>query len=153
MLGFFLRRGFVRYSAASFSSATWNGFAERVSGHSTVLAAGIVGDNPHAANRTHSRHSQLLLLFPEPPLLPGTRFEILPLAFDFNFSDFSRALNLFFNFLFQPPKASDRAQVQSREIRLPDSLPISLDDQDVAIVSVAASQWTPIISKVSLYKI
>ncbi|EOA12740.1 hypothetical protein CARUB_v10028249mg [Capsella rubella] len=34
---------------------------------------------------------------------------------------------------FPPPKPSDRAQVQSREIRLPDSLPISLDDQDVAI--------------------
>nr|AFJ66182.1 hypothetical protein 11M19.28 [Arabidopsis halleri] len=34
---------------------------------------------------------------------------------------------------FPPPKPSDRAQVQSKEIRLPDSLPISLDDQDVAI--------------------
>ncbi|KFK26746.1 hypothetical protein AALP_AA8G287800 [Arabis alpina] len=34
---------------------------------------------------------------------------------------------------FPPPKPSDRAQVRSREIRLPDSLPISLDDQDVTI--------------------
>jgi nuclear pore complex protein Nup205 len=34
---------------------------------------------------------------------------------------------------FPPPKPSDRAQVQSKEIRLPDSLPISLDDQDIAI--------------------
>ncbi|VVB01678.1 unnamed protein product [Arabis nemorensis] len=34
---------------------------------------------------------------------------------------------------FPPPKPSDRAQVQSREIRLPDSLSISLDDQDVTI--------------------
>ncbi|KAM7512709.1 hypothetical protein LguiB_011584 [Lonicera macranthoides] len=34
---------------------------------------------------------------------------------------------------FPPPKPSDRAQVQSREVRLPDSGPISLDDQDVQI--------------------
>ncbi|KAF5945828.1 hypothetical protein HYC85_016056 [Camellia sinensis] len=32
-----------------------------------------------------------------------------------------------------PPKQSDRAQVQSREVRLPDSSPISLDEQDVQI--------------------
>ncbi|KAK9141697.1 hypothetical protein Syun_011097 [Stephania yunnanensis] len=32
-----------------------------------------------------------------------------------------------------PPKASDRAQVQSKEVRLPDSPPMSLDDQDVEI--------------------
>ncbi|KAL6992056.1 hypothetical protein U1Q18_010167 [Sarracenia purpurea var. burkii] len=32
-----------------------------------------------------------------------------------------------------PPKPSDRAQVESREVRLPDSSPISLDDQDVQI--------------------
>ncbi|XP_077210823.1 nuclear pore complex protein (DUF3414) isoform X2 [Tasmannia lanceolata] len=31
------------------------------------------------------------------------------------------------------PKASDRSQVQSKEVRLPDSTPISLDDQDVHI--------------------
>ncbi|XP_020088373.1 nuclear pore complex protein NUP205 isoform X2 [Ananas comosus] len=31
------------------------------------------------------------------------------------------------------PKASDRAQVQSKEVRLPDSPPISLDDTDVKI--------------------
>ncbi|XP_035542991.1 nuclear pore complex protein NUP205 isoform X2 [Juglans regia] len=34
---------------------------------------------------------------------------------------------------YPPPKSSDRAQVQSREVRLPDSPPISLDDQDVQI--------------------
>lgn len=34
---------------------------------------------------------------------------------------------------YPPPKASDRAQVQSKEVRLPDSPPISLDDQDVQI--------------------
>lgn len=34
---------------------------------------------------------------------------------------------------YPPPKPSDRAQVQSREVRLPDSSPISLDDQDVQI--------------------
>lgn len=34
----------------------------------------------------------------------------------------------------QAPKASDKAQVQSKEVRLPDAAPISLDDQDVHIV-------------------
>ncbi|KAL4589768.1 hypothetical protein LXL04_002678 [Taraxacum kok-saghyz] len=34
---------------------------------------------------------------------------------------------------FPPPKPSDRAQVQSKEVRLPDSGPIPLDDQDVQI--------------------
>lgn len=43
-------------------------------------------------------------------------------------------LNLFS--FWQPPKQSDRAQVQSREVRLPDSSPISLDEQDVQIVSI-----------------
>ncbi|XP_050229098.1 nuclear pore complex protein NUP205 isoform X2 [Mercurialis annua] len=34
---------------------------------------------------------------------------------------------------YPPPKASDRAQVQSKEVRLPDSPPIKLDDQDIQI--------------------
>uniref|UniRef100_A0A9I9CJL9 Nuclear pore complex protein NUP205 n=1 Tax=Cucumis melo TaxID=3656 RepID=A0A9I9CJL9_CUCME len=34
---------------------------------------------------------------------------------------------------FPPPKASDRAQVQSKEVRRPDSSTITLDDQDVEI--------------------
>ncbi|TKY73179.1 nuclear pore [Spatholobus suberectus] len=34
---------------------------------------------------------------------------------------------------YPPPKSSDRSQVQSRSARLPDSPPISLDDQDVHI--------------------
>ncbi|CAK7343274.1 unnamed protein product [Dovyalis caffra] len=34
---------------------------------------------------------------------------------------------------YPPPKPSDRAQVQSKEVRLPDSPAISLDDQDVQI--------------------
>lgn len=34
---------------------------------------------------------------------------------------------------FPPPKASDRAQVQLKEVRLPNSSPISLDDYDVQI--------------------
>ncbi|KAH6806656.1 nuclear pore complex protein, partial [Perilla frutescens var. frutescens] len=34
---------------------------------------------------------------------------------------------------YPPPKASDRAQVESKEVRLPDAMPISLDDQDVQI--------------------
>ncbi|XP_047339294.1 nuclear pore complex protein NUP205 isoform X2 [Impatiens glandulifera] len=35
---------------------------------------------------------------------------------------------------YPPPRSSDRAEVQSKEVRLPDSSPISLDDQDVQIV-------------------
>ncbi|XP_061373362.1 nuclear pore complex protein NUP205 isoform X2 [Gastrolobium bilobum] len=34
---------------------------------------------------------------------------------------------------YPPPKPSDRSQVQSKSVRLPDSPPISLDDQDVQI--------------------
>ncbi|KAL6555057.1 hypothetical protein OROGR_006315 [Orobanche gracilis] len=34
---------------------------------------------------------------------------------------------------YPPPKPSDRAQVQLKEVRLPDAGPISLDDQDVQI--------------------
>ncbi|KAI3814618.1 hypothetical protein L1987_14258 [Smallanthus sonchifolius] len=34
---------------------------------------------------------------------------------------------------FPPPKPSDRAQIESKEVRLPDSGPIPLDDQDVQI--------------------
>ncbi|KAJ1403557.1 hypothetical protein SESBI_27265, partial [Sesbania bispinosa] len=34
---------------------------------------------------------------------------------------------------YPPPKPSDRSQVQSKSVRLPDSSPISLDDQDVQI--------------------
>ncbi|KAK6156483.1 hypothetical protein DH2020_010731 [Rehmannia glutinosa] len=34
---------------------------------------------------------------------------------------------------YPPPKLSDRTQVQSKEVRLPDAGPISLDDQDVQI--------------------
>ncbi|GKA66091.1 cysteine protease ATG4-like protein [Tanacetum coccineum] len=36
-------------------------------------------------------------------------------------------------FCMHPPKPSDRAQVESKEVRLPDSGPIPLDDQDVQI--------------------
>lgn len=36
-------------------------------------------------------------------------------------------------FSYPPPKPSDRVQVQSKEVRLPDSGPITLDDQDVEI--------------------
>ncbi|GJW73471.1 phosphoglucosamine mutase family protein [Tanacetum coccineum] len=35
--------------------------------------------------------------------------------------------------MLKPPKPSDRAQVESKEVRLPDSGPIPLDDQDVQI--------------------
>lgn len=35
----------------------------------------------------------------------------------------------------QGPKASDRTQVESKEVRLPDMPPITLDDTDVQTVS------------------
>ena len=35
----------------------------------------------------------------------------------------------------QGPKASDRTQVESKEVRLPDMPPITLDDTDVKTVS------------------
>ncbi|CAA7019609.1 unnamed protein product [Microthlaspi erraticum] len=57
---------------------------------------------------------------------PTQRIELTH-AIRSSFSSFQNLLS------FPPPKPSDRAQVQSREIRLPDSLPVSLDDQDVAI--------------------
>lgn len=44
-----------------------------------------------------------------------------------SFSSFQSLLS------YPPPKPSDRAQVQSKQVRLPDSSPISLDDQDVHI--------------------
>ncbi|KAK7411232.1 hypothetical protein VNO78_02665 [Psophocarpus tetragonolobus] len=40
---------------------------------------------------------------------------------------------------YSPPKPSDRSQVQSKLVRLPDSPPISLDDQDVQIVTSHSS--------------
>ncbi|PIA41903.1 hypothetical protein AQUCO_02100023v1 [Aquilegia coerulea] len=44
------------------------------------------------------------------------------------------SISLFQSLLsYPPPSASDRAQVQLKQVRLPDSPPISLDDQDVQI--------------------
>ncbi|ESQ37635.1 hypothetical protein EUTSA_v10002339mg [Eutrema salsugineum] len=57
---------------------------------------------------------------------PTQRIELTH-AIRYSFSSIQNLLS------FPPPKPSDRAQVQSREIRLPDSLPIPLDEQDVAI--------------------
>uniref|UniRef100_A0A2P2MHU4 Uncharacterized protein MANES_05G119700 n=1 Tax=Rhizophora mucronata TaxID=61149 RepID=A0A2P2MHU4_RHIMU len=46
-----------------------------------------------------------------------------------------RSLPSFKSFLsYPPPKPSHRAQVQTKEVRLPDSAPISIDDQDLQIV-------------------
>ncbi|EXC04145.1 hypothetical protein L484_006623 [Morus notabilis] len=65
------------------------------------------------------------LLGPSPPT-PAQRVEFLHAI--------RSSLPAFQSLLFYPPpKPSDRAQVQSREVRLPDSPPISLDDQDVQI--------------------
>ncbi|XVE54418.1 hypothetical protein DITRI_Ditri03aG0079600 [Diplodiscus trichospermus] len=65
------------------------------------------------------------LLGPSPPS-PAQRVELL-LAIRSSLSSFQSLLS------YPPPKPSDRAQVQSKEVRLPDSPPISLDDQDVQI--------------------
>jgi hypothetical protein len=44
----------------------------------------------------------------------------------------------FFSGFWQAPKAEDRAQVVSREVRLPNAPPTTLDDQDAQIVSSQA---------------
>lgn len=44
----------------------------------------------------------------------------------------------FFDGFWQAPKAEDRAQVVSREVRLPNAPPTTLDDQDAQIVSSQA---------------
>ncbi|EXB30379.1 hypothetical protein L484_001746 [Morus notabilis] len=67
------------------------------------------------------------LLGPSPPT-PAQRVELLHAI--------RSSLPAFQSLLSYPPlKPSDRAQVQSREVRLPDSPPILLDDQDVQILS------------------
>ncbi|XP_030954556.1 nuclear pore complex protein NUP205 isoform X1 [Quercus lobata] len=65
------------------------------------------------------------LLGPSPPT-PAQRIELMH-AIRNSVSSLQSLLS------FPPPKPSDRAQVQLREVRLPDSPPISLDDQDVRI--------------------
>ncbi|XP_057996049.1 nuclear pore complex protein NUP205-like [Hevea brasiliensis] len=65
------------------------------------------------------------LLSPSPPS-PAQRIELLH-AIRSSLSSLQSLLS------YPPPKPSDRAQVQSKEVRLPDSPPISLDDQDVQI--------------------
>ncbi|XP_022143113.1 nuclear pore complex protein NUP205 [Momordica charantia] len=65
------------------------------------------------------------LLGPSPPS-PSQRVELLH-AIHESMPAFRSLLQ------FPPPKASDRAQVQSREVRCPDSSTITLDDQDVQI--------------------
>lgn len=65
------------------------------------------------------------LLGPSPPS-PAQRIELMH-CIRSSLSSFHSLLS------YPPPKPSDRSQVQSREVRLPDSPPISLDDQDVKI--------------------
>lgn len=65
------------------------------------------------------------LLGPSPPT-PAQRVELLH-AIRISLPAFQSLLS------YPPPKPSDRAQVELREVRLPDSPPISLDDQDVQI--------------------
>lgn len=65
------------------------------------------------------------LLGPSTPS-PAQRVELL-YAIRSSLSSFQSLLS------YPPPKPSDRAQVQSKEVRLPDSRPLSLDDQDVQI--------------------
>ncbi|XP_010250099.1 PREDICTED: nuclear pore complex protein NUP205 [Nelumbo nucifera] len=65
------------------------------------------------------------LLGPSPPT-PAQRIELMHVI--------RKSLPSLQSLLSYPhPKASDRSQVQSKEVRLPDSSPISLDDQDVQI--------------------
>ncbi|TQE02329.1 hypothetical protein C1H46_012098 [Malus baccata] len=68
------------------------------------------------------------LLGPTPPS-PSQRVELMH-AIRSSLSSFQSLLS------YPPPKPSDRAQVQSKEVRLPDGPPISLDDQDVQIVCI-----------------
>uniref|UniRef100_A0A5B7BQC9 Nuclear pore complex protein NUP205 n=1 Tax=Davidia involucrata TaxID=16924 RepID=A0A5B7BQC9_DAVIN len=65
------------------------------------------------------------LLGPTPPT-PSQRIELMH-AIRHSLSSLQSLLS------YPPPKPSDRAQVQSREVRLPNSSPISLDDQDFQI--------------------
>ncbi|KAK6945090.1 Nucleoporin Nup186/Nup192/Nup205, partial [Dillenia turbinata] len=65
------------------------------------------------------------LLSSAPPT-PSQRVELLH-ALRLSLPSFQSLLS------YPAPKASDRAQVQSKEVRLPDSQPLSLDDQDVQI--------------------
>uniref|UniRef100_A0A7N0VJ21 Nuclear pore complex protein NUP205 n=2 Tax=Kalanchoe fedtschenkoi TaxID=63787 RepID=A0A7N0VJ21_KALFE len=68
---------------------------------------------------------ELTLLGPSPPT-PSQRIELMQAI--------RKSLPSLQNLLsYPPPKPSDRSQVQSREVRLPDSPPITLDDQDVQI--------------------
>lgn len=103
MLGFLFGVLFVSYSAASFSRL----LPEMASPKelAAIVQSSLLGTSGTS---------------------PTQRIELTH-AIRNSFSSFQNLLS------FPPPKASDRAQVQSREIRLPDSLPISLDDQDVAI--------------------
>jgi hypothetical protein len=60
---------------------------------------------------------------------------------------FCFVLFFFFPGSWQAPKAEDRAQVVSRDVRLPNAPPTTLDDQDAQIVSsqaisiVVTSKW------------
>ncbi|KAL1300925.1 hypothetical protein AAHE18_18G216100 [Arachis hypogaea] len=66
-----------------------------------------------------------VLLGPSPPTA-AQRVELLH-AIRTSLPSFQSLLS------YPPPKASDRSQVQSKSVRLPDSPPISLDDHDVHI--------------------
>ncbi|XP_020214281.1 nuclear pore complex protein NUP205 isoform X1 [Cajanus cajan] len=65
------------------------------------------------------------LLGASPPMA-AQRVELMH-ALRFSLTSFQSLLS------YPPPKPSDRSQVQSKSVRLPDSPPISLDDQDVHI--------------------
>ncbi|KAJ4958575.1 hypothetical protein NE237_025686 [Protea cynaroides] len=65
------------------------------------------------------------ILGPSPPT-PSQRIELMHVIRK-SVSSFQSLIS------YSPPNASDRSQVQSKEVRLPDSPPITLDDQDVQI--------------------
>lgn len=58
-------------------------------------------------------------------------------------------LKLFAFCLIQVPRASDRAQIQSKEVRLADSTLISLDDFDVQMVSLL---WNGCSEKLQIFR-
>ncbi|KAK4781282.1 hypothetical protein SAY87_017388 [Trapa incisa] len=66
-----------------------------------------------------------ILFGPSPPS-PAQRIELIH-ALRKSRSSFQSLLS------YPPPKPSDRSQVQAKEVRLPDSPPITLEDQDVQI--------------------
>lgn len=118
-----------------------DGFTKAPPLHHRIRTARSFSSNTIPENRAHARHSILSTLSAISSLLSRQiSLSQIQIYFSFRDSQFLLSLTryscsvLLFVWIFQPPKASDRAQIQSKEVRLPDSRPISLNDQDVEIV-------------------